>query len=119
MEISWYTVSEGKAKVSVIFSQDGGKSFGHPVQVDEGKAIGRVDIVMLEGESIMVSWMEGTTIKAAKVHADGTKDSSLIIASSSEARSSGFPQMTKSGNELFFAWTDDKDKAVKVARLAL
>ncbi|HEY5744624.1 MAG TPA: exo-alpha-sialidase [Chryseolinea sp.] len=118
LAIAWYTVSEGKSKVRVIFSHNAGKSFGNPVQVDEGRAIGRVDIVMLERESIMVSWMEGTTIKAVKVRGDGTKDSSLTIASSSEARSSGFPQMTKSGNELFFAWTDDKDKIVKVARLA-
>ncbi|SHH77559.1 hypothetical protein SAMN04488109_5316 [Chryseolinea serpens] len=117
LAIAWYTVSGGKSKVNVIFSEDGGESFGKPVQVDEGRAVGRVDLVILEGKSVMVSWMEGPTIKAAKVHADGTKDSSLIIASSSEARSSGFPQMTKSGNEIFFAWTDDKDKMVKIARL--
>ncbi len=117
--IAWYTVPDGKSKVNVIFSHDGGKSFGNPVQVDEGSAIGRVDIVMLDDESVMASWMEGTTIKAAKVHADGTKDSSIIIASSSESRSSGFPQMTKSGSEVFFAWTDDKDKVVKVASLSL
>lgn len=115
--VAWYTVPEGKSKVNVIFSHDGGKSFDNPVQVDEGSAIGRVDIVILDDESVMASWMEGTTIKAAKVHTDGTKDSSIIIASSSESRSSGFPQMTKSGKELFFAWTDDTDKVVKVASL--
>lgn len=115
--VAWYTVPEGKSKVNVIFSKDGGKSFGNPVQIDEGSAIGRVDIVTLDDESVMTSWMEGTTIKAAKVHTDGTKDSSVTIASSSESRSSGFPQMTKSGKELFFAWTDDKDKIVKVASL--
>ena len=115
--VAWYTVPEGKSKVNVIFSHDGGKAFDNPVQVDEGSAIGRVDIVILDDESVMASWMEGTTIKAAKVHTDGTKDSSIIIASSSESRSSGFPQMTKSGKELFFAWTDDTDKVVKVARL--
>ncbi|MEP6738322.1 MAG: exo-alpha-sialidase [Chryseolinea sp.] len=115
--IAWYTVPEGKSRVNVIFSHDAGTSFGNPVQVDEGSAIGRVDMVMLDDESVMASWMEGTTIKAAKAYANGTKDPSIIIASSSESRSSGFPQMTKSGNELIFAWTDDKDKVVKVASL--
>ncbi len=67
----------------------------------------------------MVSWMEGAVIKAARINKDGTKDSSIIIASSSEARSSGFPQMTKSGNNLVFAWSDDKEKTIKVAKLAL
>jgi len=119
MAVAWYTVPDGKSKVNVIFSRDGGVSFGEPVQIDEGSSIGRVDIVMLDNETVMASWMEGTTIKAAKVHADGTKEPSTIIASSSESRSSGFPQMTKSGNELIFAWTDDAEKIIKVTRIPL
>ena len=67
----------------------------------------------------MVSWMEGATIKAAKIHADGTKEPSITIASSSESRSSGFPQMTKSGNRIIFAWTDEQLKKIKTGSLAL
>lgn len=119
MAIAWYSVPDGQSKVSIIFSNDGGESFGEPIQVDEGSAIGRVDIVILDKKTIMASWMEGTTIKAAKVHADGTKESSITIASSSESRSSGFPQMTKCDDQVLFAWTDDKEKIVKVARVTL
>ena len=36
-----------------------------------------------------------------------------------EARASGFPQMTKSGNKMVFAWTDDISKSVKTASLTL
>ncbi|MEP2669155.1 MAG: hypothetical protein ABJH04_09175 [Cyclobacteriaceae bacterium] len=46
-------------------------------------------------------------------------DPPIVIASSSESRASGFLQMTKSGNELIFAWTDDKEKKVKTARIKL
>ena len=42
-----------------------------------------------------------------------------MIASSSDKRSSGFPQMTKSGNKIIFAWTDDKSKSIKVASMDL
>jgi hypothetical protein len=63
--------------------------------------------------------MEGPAIKAVKVHADGTKESSLMIASSSESRAAGFPQMTRSGNKIYFAWTDDKAKTVRVAAIDL
>lgn len=52
----------------------------------------------------------------AKKSADGDKST---ISFESEARSSGFPQMTKSGGKLIFAWTDDEDKVVKVASLQL
>lgn len=116
---AWFSAATDTAQVNVIFSMDGGATFGKPIRVDEGSAIGRVDIVMIDDKSAIVSWMEGTRIKAAKVHTDGTKESSMVIASSSESRSSGFPQMTKSGNRLIFAWTDDKEKNLKVASITL
>ncbi len=114
-----FTSPDKKGQVSVIFSHDGGASFGTPIRVDEGETIGRVDIILLDDKTAMVSWMEGDAIKAAKIHADGTKEPSITIASSSQSRSSGFPQMTKSGNSILFAWTDEKLKKISIARLAL
>lgn len=114
LAVAWFSVPDGKSRVNVIFSQDGGKTFGEPVRIDEGAAIGRVDITMLDDENVFVTWMEGTVIKIAKVSEKG-KGPSSVIASSSEARSSGFPQVTRSGNQLIFAWTDDKEKVVKTA----
>ncbi len=118
LAVARFSSPNQKGQVSVIFSQDGGESFGTPIRVDEGQAIGRVDVILLDDQTAMVSWMEGGAIKAAKIHADGTKEPSMIIASSSQSRSSGFPQMTKSGNNILFAWTDDKLKKIKTARLA-
>lgn len=119
LAIAWFSAPDTIPLVNVIFSENGGASFGKPVKVDEGNAIGRVDIVMLDEKSAMVSWMEGAVIKAAKVYKDGKKDPSIIISSSSESRSSGFPQMTKAGNRIVFAWRDDKSKSVNVATLNL
>lgn len=117
--IAWFSSPDAKPRVNIIFSADGGENFDKPIRVDEGKALGRVDVVMLDNVSAMVSWMEGAVIKAARVYKDGRKDSSIVISSSSESRSSGFPQMTRSGNHIIFAWTDDKSKTIKVAKLAL
>ena len=119
LAIAWFSMLGSKAQVKVIFSEDGGATFKEPIQVDEGKPIGRVDIVMLDEKTAMISWMEGSTIKALKINADGTKGKSIIIAESSDSRASGFPQMTRSGKRLIFAWTDDKEKTIKVASLAL
>jgi hypothetical protein len=83
--IAWFTVPENKSEVKVIFSNDGGETFGKPIQVDEGKSIGRVDLVMLEDKSVVVSWMEGSEIKAARVNTDGTKESSFTIGNSTES----------------------------------
>ena len=116
---AWFSITSDTSKVNVVFSTDGGATFGKPIRVDEGRAIGRVDIVLLDDQSAIVSWMEGTEIKVAKVHSDGRKEPSMIIASTSESRSSGFPQMAKSGNQLIFAWTNDKEKNINVASISL
>jgi len=118
LAIAWFTSPDKKAQVNVIFSDDGGENFNKPIRIDEETSIGRVDVEMLDEKSAMVSWMEGAVIKAAKVYKDGTKDSSITIATTSESRSSGFPQMTKSGNDLIFAWSDDKNKTIKISRLS-
>jgi hypothetical protein len=116
---AWFSAATDTAHVNVIFSADGGATFGNVIRIDEGGAIGRVDVVMLNDNSAIVSWMEGTMIKVAKVHSDGTLEPSITVATSSDSRSSGFPQMTKSGNQLIFAWTDDKEKNIKVASIKL
>lgn len=117
--VAWFSSPEKKAQVNIIFSNDGGATFNAPVRMDEGEGIGRVDLVMIDEESAIISWMEGADIKAAMVHKDGTKEPSMTIASSSTARSSGFPQLAKAGNHLYFAWADDKSKSIKLASLAL
>lgn len=116
---AWFTMASDTAKVNVIFSHDGGETFGNAIRVDEGSPIGRVDIVLLDEQTAVVSWMEGTEIKAVKVRSDGVKEQSVVIAASSESRSSGFPQMTRSGDKLIFAWTDSKEKSIKLAFLSM
>jgi hypothetical protein len=117
--IAWFTMKGKAGEVKVVFSEDGGASFGKPIRVDEGKAIGRVDVVMLDSASAIVSWMEGPIIKAVKVNANGKKGEPVHIASTSEKRSAGFPQMAKAGNRLYFAWTDEGIKKIRVAELKL
>lgn len=119
LAIAWFSMAGSKAQVKVVFSNDGGATFKEPIQVDEGKPIGRVDIVMLNEKSAMISWMEGSTIKALKINTDGSKGKPIIIAQSSDSRASGFPQMTKTDNQLIFAWTDNKEKTIKMATVNL
>ncbi len=115
LAIAWFSMKDKKGEVKLVFSKDGGESFSKTIRIDEDKSTGRVGVVMLSSGTAMVSWMEGSSIKALKVHADGTKENSMMVASSSGKRSSGFPQMTKSGNKIFFAWTDDKEKTIRTA----
>ena len=115
LAIAWFSMKDNKGEVKIIFSEDGGATFEEPIRVDEGKTIGRVDVAMLNEKSAMISWMEGTMIKALKINTDGTKGKPIIIVESSDSRTSGFPQMTKAGNKLIFAWTDSQAKTIRLA----
>lgn len=117
LAIAWFSINDNKGQVKIIFSLDGGESFGTPIQIDEGTPIGRVDLLMLDEKSAFVSWMEGSDIKALKVNSNGIIEKSIMVATSSDARASGFPQITKSRNKIFFAWTDEKEKRIKTAML--
>ncbi|MBL7852435.1 MAG: exo-alpha-sialidase [Cyclobacteriaceae bacterium] len=119
LAVAWFSAATDPAHVNVVFSSDNGASFGAPVSVDEGHAIGRVDIEWIDDHRVIVSWMEGTYIKAAVVHADGERETPVTIAESSEARSSGFPQITRTQHGLVVAWTDDKSRQVKTGLLKL
>ena len=119
LAVAWFSAPEKNSKVNLVFSENGGETFNEPIRIDEGKGIGRVDVEMLDEKSAMVSWMENGHIKAQKVYKDGKKEPSIIIATSSEERSGGFPQMTLSGANLIFAWTDDKEKRIKTAIVGL
>ena len=117
--VAWFSMQDKKGEVKVSFSKNGGETFGKPIRVNGGNSIGRVDLAMIDSVSAFVSWMEGGQIRTVKVGVDGRKESPILIGSSSDKRSSGFPQMTKSGNHLIFAWTDDKEKTVKVGIVKL
>ncbi len=119
LAVAWYTAATEPSHVNVAFSSDGGETFGEAVSIDEGKAIGRVDLEWIDESRVVVSWMEGTLIRAAVVDMDGNREAPLTIAESSDARSSGFPQMTRAGSDLLFAWTDDKLKRVQTAKVSL
>jgi len=117
--LAWFSAPEGKSQVNVVFSEDGGATFGEPVRIDSGNPIGRVDVVLLDEDRAAVSWMEEEKIKMIVVSNNGEKQPTITIATSSKSRSSGFPQMTKGDDELIFAWTDEKEKSIKVAGIKL
>ncbi|MCS6973628.1 MAG: glycoside hydrolase [Cyclobacteriaceae bacterium] len=112
--VAWFTASGEEPGVYVSFSSDGGKSFDEPVRVDEGKPIGRVDVILWDNQTALVSWMEGAEIMLAHV-TRVSKLKTLKVAQTSESRSSGFPQLASSKQGAVLAWTDPEAKAVKSA----
>ena len=108
--VAWYTEAGEQPHVKIAFSDNAGASFGSALQVDDGEAIGRVDVVLLQDGSALVCWMSGTaeggSIKTRRVRQDGAVGPVSEIAKTDISRSSGFPRMARLGNEVHFAWTE-------------
>lgn len=108
--LAWFTAAQDTPRVKLSFSTDEGQSFGAPVQIDDGRPLGRIDTVILPDGSALVSWVEktdsGAEIRIRRVHPDGTLDASSVVAATSAARASGFPRMARNGNAIYIAWTE-------------
>jgi hypothetical protein len=107
--VGWYTAANNQPRVRLAFSNDAGETFTEPITVDDGNAVGRTEVLLLDDGSAMVIWLEritgGGEVRLRRVRADGKRDESMTITASGTARSNGFPQIARSGNKLIFAWT--------------
>jgi hypothetical protein len=110
--VAWFTGANNKSQVKLAFSDDAGATFGQPIIIDDGNPAGRVDVLLLKDGSALVCWLEklanGGEIRVRRVTREGKPTASITVAPSGTARSSGFPQMIRSGNSIVFAWTSNR-----------
>lgn len=123
--LAWFTAPGDSGRVNVAFSENAGATFGAPVRVDGGSPAGRVDVAMLPDGAALVTWVERVggdvaAVRSRRIGRDGKVGAPMTIASSSAARSSGFPRAAVTGSNVLFAWTvPGRPSAVRVARAAL
>ncbi|HSM35535.1 MAG TPA: sialidase family protein [Longimicrobiales bacterium] len=121
--VAWFTAARDTPVVNVAFSGNGGRSFGDPVQVDDGSPEGRVDLQMLDASAAAVSWLErtadGAEVRVRRVGAAGASGDHVVVTRTAAERASGFPRFVVAGDDLVFAWTRvGEPSAVLTASLA-
>jgi len=121
---AWYTAPEGNPRVKVAVSDDGGQQFSGPVVVAEDTPTGRVDVVLLEDGTAVVSWLgksdDGAALRVRPVQADGATRSPATMAKlASASRGVGMPRLVRSGRHLYASWTSPGDGGVRLRRLAI
>jgi hypothetical protein len=115
--VAWFTGKGGTAHAFVAFSNDGGRTFGSPVRLDDASALGRVGVDLLSDGSAVGTWVEfanektPSTFMVRRVDAKGTRGPAVRIADSGGMR---YPRVALSGNELLFAWTETVDSGPRV-----
>jgi hypothetical protein len=126
LALAWFTASKDDPRVQVVFSSDGGKTFGSPIRVDSGGALGRVDIELL-GESAVVVWLSkaarGGEVLARLVSPEGALSDTVTVARTGSDRASGFPRIATFRGSVYAAWTEAESRQgpskIKLARLVL
>jgi hypothetical protein len=112
LAVAWFTAAgNDSGAVEVVFSLDGGRTFQAPIRVDGGNPLGRVDVVVEEGGSALVSWLEDTgrgdaEIRLREVTPEGKLGRPITAARTRSERASGFPRMERLGDRVYLAWTE-------------
>jgi hypothetical protein len=108
--IAWFTGANDAERAFVAFSKDAGRTWGAPIRLDDEWAVGRVDVELMPDGSAMATWIERVEKKSEfrvrRIQPDGTRGPSATVTEVANSRSSGYPRIARSGNELVFAWTE-------------
>ena len=112
--VAWYTATKDQPEVKITFSKDGGEKFSTPIKLGLGQTIGRIGLTLWNEKEAFACWMEENKIYLRKVHDSGRMENPNMIAESSEKRSSGFPQISNDGEQIWLAWTDDSQEKKKI-----
>jgi len=126
LAVAWFTGKNKKGEVKVIFSSNGGRTFGKPVIIDNNGAVGRVDIHWMNEKQIAVSWISNQN-KSAKIslqiiHSNGEKGPLQHIKDTTAERLSGFPVLVPYNNGFILSTTEvksDKSTQIKTYRLSI
>ncbi|MGD8375042.1 MAG: sialidase family protein, partial [Acidobacteriota bacterium] len=121
----WFTAADGPpGRVLAAFSRDGGRTFGEPLRIDDGEALGRVDVVRLDAWRALVTWMERSgeegqaALRFRVAWREGRLEPPVDVARISAARAAGFPRIATWNGTTLVAWTDPDAGAIRLRRIA-
>jgi hypothetical protein len=108
--VAWFTAPDDKPQVDVMLSADSGKTFGRKIRIDDGKPVGRVDVVSFASGAAAVSWVErtaqGTHVHIKTIAPNGTTAAAINASGTTGLGSGAVPRMVRSGEDIVIAWTD-------------
>lgn len=116
--LAWFTAKGQIGHTYVAFSSDAGRTFGAPVQLDGGAAVGRVDVAVLPDGTAIATWIESadqrSSFAARRVAASGQTSPIVTVSNIAGARASGYPRVAVHGDDVVFAWTETLDGKLRV-----
>jgi len=113
---TWFSVPDQVPAVKLKMSSDSGATFGEAVPIATDGSLGRVDVVMLSDNSVVVSWLQSSggghaSLMVRVISRSGEPGPARTISTNLPARSA--PQMAVSGGNLVFVWTEKQDESTR------
>ena len=130
LAVAWFTGTgdagghgrrHGRVLLAFASEPDGG--FDAPVRIDGGNPVGRVHLMRLPDERVLVSWIERAGGKNAEIRVrvvarNGKTEKPVVVATVAGSRASGFPRLIRTGEGGLLAWTEPGESPrVRVARI--
>lgn len=115
--IVWLTRANDRPKIQLARSSDSGIHFEAPIRIDDGNPLGRASLTVLDPKHYLAIWLEKTgtdgqaEIRLRRVSLDGTASKSVTVATATTARSTGFPKVAVSKDQIVVAWRDTSVRA--------
>ncbi|PWU10839.1 MAG: hypothetical protein C5B51_03690 [Terriglobia bacterium] len=118
--LAWYTAAQDPPTVQVIFSSDGGSTFGKPAVVSTGHAYGYTSLTLDDDGSAIVSWLEQGKDNAARVLARAITAAGVagpVVQLAEGGRMSlGYPKLIHSSAGTFIAWGGSKMQTAQLKK---
>jgi len=112
--VAWFTGQTG-GRAFAAFSSDAGRTFGAPIRLDDGVAVGRVQIALLKDGSAAASWIElkdsRSQFRMRRIERTGTRSSAVTVA---EGMGTSHPRMALGRDELLLAWVESTRGSTRV-----
>ncbi|MEQ1573177.1 MAG: sialidase family protein [Vicinamibacterales bacterium] len=112
---AWFAAPDDQGKAYAAFSSDAGRSWGAPIRLDEAGSLGRVDVELLDDGSAVASWVEfaggRAQFRVRRIQPSGASSPAVTVAGVAGGNTSGFPRISRRGDELVFSWTESSPAA--------
>lgn len=115
--VAWFTMADDMPRVRLAWSVDGGATFGDPLELDDARPLGRVDLAMGPDGVAWVTWLAaGPTKEQARVVVrpigpSGPLGAVTVLGETAASRKAGVPRLVRQGDRLVAAWIKTGDPA--------
>jgi hypothetical protein len=118
LALAWFTEAGGRPRVRV--ARGAWPALGAPKDVDDGRPLGRVDLVHLADGRLLVLWLEardaGAEWRVRLLGPSAEPGPATTVAGVASSRAAGFARLAAHADGAVAAWTD-AEHGVQTARI--